>query len=380
MRYMKLCLILLLCLSLCGCSLLAQGSHVNVRPHAPEAFGNVGQTLSVANYGQLYEAVVQMVHAGTTQQLLAVEKYDKNQLSRDLIRLRDDLCRKDPVSAYALDRVEGTLGTVNGLAALSVQIQYLRDPSLLRQIVRVQDRAGAEKTIGQALAQCESGVLLYIKDFSGMDFTQIVEMYSTEHPELVMEQPQVMVSVYPETGESRLVELKFSYQISRDTLKTMQSQVTPVFRSAALYVSGDAAPEQKYAQLFSFLMERYDYTYATSTTPAYSLLRQGVGDSRAFAMIYGAMCRQAGLECYMVAGNHAGENCYWNIICIDGIYYHVDLLANQENGAFSVCDDTMMQQNGYLWDMPHHRICGVLPYRDGIVGMQENIFLENLKN
>ena len=44
-------------------------------------------------------------------------------------------------------------------------------------------------------------------------------------------------------------------------------------------------------------MERYDYRIETSITPAYSLLRHGVGDSRAFAVVYAAMCQQAGLEC-----------------------------------------------------------------------------------
>ena len=70
----------------------------------------------------------------------------------------------------------------------------------------------------------------------------------------------------------------------------------PVFESAVLYVSGDGAEKQKFSQLYAFLMERFDYKVETSITPAYSLLRHGVGDSRAFATVYAAMCRLAGLE------------------------------------------------------------------------------------
>ena len=95
-------------------------------------------------------------------------------------------------------------------------------------------------------------------------------------------------------------------------------------------------------------MERFDYPIETSITPAYSLLRHGVGDSRAFAMVYAAMCRSAGLECSIITGTHDGEPWTWNMVQDNGRYYHVDLLRSSGEGAFREFTDGEM--SGYVWD------------------------------
>ena len=94
-------------------------------------------------------------------------------------------------------------------------------------------------------------------------------------------------------------------------------------------------------------MERTDYQLETSITPAYSLLRHGVGDSKAFAMIYSAMCREAGLECRVVTGSRDGEPWVWNLICTDGVYYHVDLLRSLSAGRLQRMTEEDMR--GYVW-------------------------------
>lgn len=135
-----------------------------------------------------------------------------------------------------------------------------------------------------------------IKNYADTDFAQYVQDYAAENPVEVMEVPQVTVGVFPESGNDRVVSLQFVYQSSRETLRTMQSYVQSVFSSASLYVNGEGTENLKFAQLFSFLMERNIYKVETSLTPAYSLLRHGVGDSRAFATCL----------CFHVSQNGAG--------------------------------------------------------------------------
>lgn len=358
MKLWKSVLAIALCLCLCGCERLTSGSHIHVADHPLTPTTGSGQNVSVANYGQLYDALVQMVANGTTQQIISVERYDKARLETDLQRVSEEVPAKDPIAAYAVTEIRCTIGTASGTDALSVEITYLHDRTQIRQIISVADNAKAQEAIAQSLNACDTGVVLYIEDYDPADFTQMVEDYALDYPEYVMEQPEVTVSIYPESGKSRVVELKFGYHTSREALKNMQNQVSPVFRSAALYVSGDAAAEEKYSQLYSFLTERYDYTIETSITPAYSLLRHGVGDCRAFAAVYAAMCRQAELECWVVSGSRAGENWYWNIVNMDGIYYHVDLLSSDDGGVFLVHDDGQMRETGYLWDFDAYPICG----------------------
>ena len=254
-----------------------------------------------------------------------------------------------------MDTITWEIGTSAGEPVLGLQITYLHDRAEIRNIKTAADCMAAEKAVRKALVDCQPGIVLQILDYVATDFTQIVEDYALIHPETVMELPQVTENVYPESGKTRVVELKFTYQTSRDSLKTMQSQVAPVFSSAVLYVSGDGSVSEKYGQLYSFLMERYKYTYETSITPSYSLLRHGVGDSRAFAMVYSAMCCMAGMECMIVSGTRDGVSHYWNIICCDGVYYHVDLLRCSEEGGFLARTDEEM--SGYVWDYSAYPAC-----------------------
>lgn len=364
MKFAQCFMALVLCLCLCGCDFMNNGSHVYVQYHEPESTAGNTQNVSAETYQQLYDALARMIEKGTDQQIISVERYDKQCLEADLDKVSQDLLSSHPIAAYAVQEIRCTVGTVSGGDALSVQITYLHDEAQIRQILRVEDAAGAGDMIAQSLNACDPGVVLYIQNYAPTDFTQIVENYAMEHPEYVMEQPQVAVSIYPETGDSRVVEIKFAYHTSRESLKNMQNQVSPVFRSAVLYVSGDAAEKEKYSQLYSFLMERYDYTIETSITPTYSLLRHGAGDCRAFATVYAAMCRQAGLDCQVVSGNRSGENWYWNIVCMDGVYFHVDLLSETDGSVFLPHGDAEMRENGYLWDFDAYPACPQDPKQD----------------
>ena len=100
-------------------------------------------------------------------------------------------------------------------------------------------------------------------------------------------------------------------------------------------------------------MGRNDYTVATSITPAYSLLRHGVGDSRAFSVVYAAMCQDAGLECQVVSGTRQGEAHFWNMLCIDGVWWHIDLLGSPT--ALQTMSDGEMA--GYVWDYSAYPTC-----------------------
>lgn len=356
MKQAAIAILTAVCLLLGGCSGFMSGEHVWVAPHrVPESPGS-SQNVSAKTYGQLYVALEQLVEAGTEQITISVNGYDHDSLEPDLKRAISQIMASHPIAAYAVEKISYDLGTSGGEAALGIQIAYIHDKSEIRQIKKVHDNAEAAEAIAAALISCDTGIVLQIEKYEQADFVQIVENYSMDNPQYVMELPQVTVNIYPDMGKTRVVELKFSYQTSREALKKMQTQVQPVFSSAVLYVSGDAPDLEKYAHLYSFLMVRYDYTFQSSITPTYSLLRHGVGDCKAFASVYAAMCQQAGLDCRVVSGTRAGEPWYWNIIRDGDAYYHVDLIRSYQEGEFRKLQDGDM--SGYVWDFSEYPACG----------------------
>ena len=345
-RILALCLVSALLLS--GCSSWLDGSYHNKTPHQAQGSQITPGAVSVADFDGLCNALITLVKSGIESNVIYVSRYEQAVIERDMQRAVEQVCRTDPIAAYAVDTINWEMGSSGAQSAVAVSIKYIHNRTEIMKIRTVKDLNDARVVIGAELADFSTGVVLYVKNYESVDFAQLVEDHAAEHPQTIMETPNVTVNVYPDSGDSRVVELKFAYQTSRDALRNMQNQVNPVFRSAALYVSGDAGALEKFSQLYSFLMERYDYDIQTSITPSYSLLRHGVGDARAFSIVYGAMCRSAGLDCRTISGTRRGESWYWNLICVDGVYYHVDLLASNASGGLRLRVDREMQ--GYVWD------------------------------
>lgn len=350
-------LLIAMCLFLTGCGLY-EGTYLSVKPHQEHAENAQNETISAANYQQLRSAVEDMVRQGLQSGVIHVSDFDQTVVERHMMAAAFHVQNTYPIGAYAVEEIQYEVGTNSGRPAIAVNISYLHSRMEIQKIRTVTTMEKAQKVIGDALDNCDAGVVLFVEEYQEMDMVQIVEDYAEAHPNTVMETPQVATGIYG-AGGSRVVELTFTYQNSRESLRNMQEQVETVFASAALYVSGEGSDHQKMNQLYGFLMERFDYTLETSITPAYSLLRHGVGDSRAFAEVYAAMCQQAGIECLIVKGTRMGEPRTWNMVREGDHYYHVDILAGNASGGLKKALDSEM--SGYVWDYSAYPAC-TAPY------------------
>lgn len=336
------------CLLLTGCDLWMDGSYHSVEPHHQDYSGPSLESAEVVSYEQLRSVLVDLVAEGSQESVIYMIGFDQNQMSSIMDMAIRYVTQSNPVGAYAVEKIEYEIGTNTGRTAIAVKISYVHNRAEILRIKRAENMAEAAEVISQVLDDCETGVVLLIDAYEQTDFAQQIQDYVDQNPATCMEMPQVSAAVYPESGAQRVVELSFTYQTSREALRTMQSYVEPVFRAAYLNVSGEEDESTKFSRMYTFLMERADYTVETSITPSYSLLRHSVGDSKAFATVYAAMCRQAGLECLVVTGTREGEPWVWNMVCVDGVYSHVDLLDSQNTGRLHLRFQNEM--NGYVWD------------------------------
>lgn len=347
--------LLAVCLLLSGCSLF-DGSNYSVTPHQDQTGQTKEEVVSARNYSQLRTALMELVHNGVESSIINVPDYDAGQLERDLENAVAYVRKTDAIGAYAVGNISYEVGTNGFVAAVAVKIQYIHGSTELRQIQTVKNMDAVWEKIGTALGRCDAGIVILVEQYTQMDLIQMVADYAEENPDTVMEIPAVTLEVFPETGSRRVVDIKFTYQNSRNDLRQMQGQVSPIFSASTLYVRGSGSEYQKLSQLYAFLMERFgEYQIKTSITPSYSLLHHGVGDSRAFAMVYARMCELADMECRIVTGTRQGEPWSWNLVMDNGYYYHVDLLRCNETEYFRLQTDDQMAD--YVWDYSAYPAC-----------------------
>ncbi len=347
----QIALLLALCLLLSSCGWM-DGSYSSVTPHKVKEQLPEQEIPVVRNLAQLKSVLGGLVGRGAESGSFSVEDFDAEVMDERMASAISYVMEKHPVGAYALEKVDYELGTAGGVSAVAVTLTYNRSVEEIRAIRPAENMQQAQELLAQALTNFDSSLILRVSDYHQLDFAQLVNDFGRENPNVLVEIPQVTVSVYPQEGTERVVDLRFAYQTGRDTLHTMRDYVEPVFASAALYVSSEETDSDKFARLYTFLKERSDYQIKTSIVPSYSLLRHGVGDSKAFAMVYAAMCRRAELDCRMVNGTRNGEAWFWNMVCVDGAYYHVDVLGF---GGFAQLTDAQM--GGYVWDYSAYPEC-----------------------
>ena len=345
---------LILCLLLSGCSTWLDGSYHSIIPHE-EAQNNAGNdSVPVSSYAALYRTMTGMVHNGTTSGVISVKNYNQLVVARDMRNVVEQVRKNDPIAAYAVEKVDFELGTNAGQPAIAVRISYYHDRAELQKIQHLENMAAVQAAIGKALDGCDSGIVLYVESYQDLDCIQWVEDYSSFRVEQVMEMPQVAVNIYPETGKSRLLELKFTYQNSRESLRSMQEQVNGVIAAVVENARKQETELGKYRTVFAAMPKKLT-SQDTSITPAYSLLVHGVGDSKALASVYSAVCAQLELNCITVTGTYQGQPRSWNILQIDGAYFHVDLLRSLEEGRLRTMIDGQMA--GYVWDYSTYPVC-----------------------
>ena len=349
------------CLLLSGCGSWMEGSYVSVTPYL-SSNNSDGQDIQwVGNKEQLSEAIRYMVDQCVSEDVFFVRDYLENDLKTDMIMVRYDIMSKDPMGAYAVQDIQFETGINGGRFTLAVKIDFSRQRSEILRMKTMQGYKDVESAVAAALGNMDTELVFYLEDYQETDFAQIVQDYAQENPDKVIEVPRVSVSLYPETGENRVVELSFAYQTSREALRNMQNQVKQIFESAKLYVSGAESNYEKLSRLYVFLTGGVDtdrtaqQVGGSSITPSYSLLRYGVGDSKAFATVYAAMCRQAGVECHVVSGTRNGDAWFWNIVYNGESYTHVDILRSVQAGYLRQRSDAEM--GGYVWDYSEYPVC-----------------------
>lgn len=351
MRCMKRrlsCFVILICIF---CLLNGCGSgrpYVSITPHAEQPNQPLTDSVEASSFSQLKEALCDVVATGAQECVIYLKDMDEQMAVFYMDVAIRQIISTDPMGVYAVNEINYEMGTNAGRSAVAVNIAYKHGRGEILRIKTAPDMEQASQIVAIALENRSELVAVMVQKYEQMDMLSFVSKYAADHPDVVMEVPEIAVSTFPAAGDERVLEVTFHYQTGREEQQKMAEEIGPVFTSAELYVTGNASGFRKSEQLYSFLMERFDYQIATSTTPTYSLLRDGIGDSRAFACVYAQMCRTAGINCWAIKGKYMGSERWWNGFLMDDSYYYVDLLQCKEAGSYGILTDRQM--SGYSWD------------------------------
>ena len=342
-------------LLLTGCS-FAPDEYYSATAHESEQV-QMPDAVEVTDKEGLHEAILRFVKAGKPTGTIRTVDYDGN-VEEDLVQAVYDVSRVEPVGAYAVDYLNHTCAKIVNYYEIKLSITYRRTG---QEIAAIQQAYTSEQLKGQverALKTYDDRLALQVTEDQEYDIEALVDRYCMDNPAVMIERPELAVSVYPESGTERIVEVEFFYDHPPEELSRRMKAVEESVSAAAEYIRYRNTDRDKTLLLYTYLTQRFTYVSGEGTASVYAALCEGVADPEGLAQGFTMICRRAGVECYTVSGLRDGEAYYWNIVADDGDYRHVDLAqCILKSSGLRLFTDWEMGR--YYWDTRDYPACVV---------------------
>jgi len=379
----------LLVLVVAGCASILEDDRISETPHSGVQHDRQPEEhVEVSNYDELKAEMLNCViqHEGTAR--MRAYSYDGD-IALDIRRARFEIMNIDPIGAYAVFEIGGESTRIVSYYEINVSIEYKRTKQQIDSIVNVSTLRYLRTELLKAISECsDEAVIRTSLNITEEEIIGFIRETYYENPRKAVMLPITVVDVYPVSGNDRVFELRFGY-IERAGILRHRSE------NLALHVrrNVEIAVGENDAEILISLAENlmaaclYDEGVARALSvhgsqnfaaTAYGALANGSAVGEGFAMAFKALCDELGFDCEVVLGYYDGMIHAWNIITLDGEYYHIDVSMCSVYGieaAFLKTDEDFIER--YTWDMENTKRCnGTLTYED-IVEMGEDDEIED---
>ena len=358
--------LLLLCLLMAGCGSLFEKEYVSVTDYLPPAQAESGtdERVTVRNMTELKKAIISMVYEGSSDGSIAFDpNYDGNP-PEDMesacwqVRTQDALC------AYCVRSMSYELEKIVNYYESMISIDYTSYAAKVSDIFRLSYSVGLQDILSSAMEENRPRVTLLIDNSSTTteNVRSIVQELYRNNPTICVREPQLTVYMYSGAGRQRLYEINFRYGMAEDELIRCKAQLKNLDVVSNLKAE---ALDDPYRALAACRYLTENCTLAeTASGSCFDALILGESSSEGLALAYVEMCHQLDIDCRIVYGQYGGASHCWNIVKLDGSWYHVDV-SRCYDGCFEdgfLLNDEQMW-NDYRWNISSYPSCtGELDY------------------
>ncbi len=177
----------------------------------------------------------------------------------------------------------------------------------------------------------KSSSFVPVSEISVSELVDVMEAVYSDHPELFYLSTKYG---YIYTSDKTVAQITLSFNSLADNIAASKNS----FNSAALLIINEAQDfssdyeKEKYVHDAIAELTTYDENASLSQS-AYSALVSGTSVCAGYSRAFQYIMTQLGIPTYFVSGTATGNHA-WNIVCLDGEYYNVDLTwDDQESGV-----------------------------------------------
>lgn len=362
---------------LSGCASILNGQTLSITAHDPVSTVT-DSIITASTFDELKIDALEFIQNHYETALIRVDSYDGDitKIQQDIALLCTNIVDDEPLGAFAVKKMTGTVKKLGSYYEIEFHIIYKNvTKEQIDSIIPVSTLRYFKSELQDTLVDYAPSTTILIKNIplTSDEALEYVKQIYYENPMDIVMLPVTTAVFYPDHGTDRIIEFTFGYRYAQSILKVMEKSLKTSVQHIAESVSGnnDGAILLSLCQR---LMEIVAYDSSTASggeyntqnisATAYGALVTGSAVGEGYAMAYKALCDELGIECYVVVGTHDGSPHAWNIVALDGHYYHIDVSMCDLNGMSAAFfkNDSEMQKN-YIWDVSKYKVCdGPLTY------------------
>lgn len=137
-----------------------------------------------------------------------------------------------------------------------------------------------------------------------------------------------------EGGSVGELNVYLNYKLTKEQMKNMKKMVEEKSKEIVLkIINNNMTDEQKVKTIHDYIVNnsKYDYenfknnTISPESYSDYGILINGIGVCEGYAKAFLRMCKLLDIKCIMITGDVANGPHAWNLVQLNGVYWHVDV-------------------------------------------------------
>lgn len=337
---------------LSGCASLLNREYSYSAPHVEYPVTESATVLQAENYQGLVNAILYFVTEHEESGLIHLSNYPGS-VGTALIAACREVCAEDPLGAYAVEGITHTYEYVVSYYEVSISISYAHTAEEVAAIVPAAGSTAIRQTISSHMAAFADKCVFRVNYFTG-DASSLLQLSGQtllDTPLAALARPELSVTLYPDSGTSRIVEVAMTWPRPAAELAEESSALEQ--RALALLEDPDASAEVWTPEDLLTTLRRASRWDPEGGETAYSVLVEGRGNDRGMALALRLLCQLADLDATVVQGSLNGSSHFWLIVPTDEGFRHLD--PTDRDAACST--DSRFSEAGYIWDESRYPAC-----------------------
>jgi len=368
-----------------GCAAFLEDDMLVESLHEPSQYDRQPEEqIEVSNYSDLKAAILDFVMEHETGGRIIVSNYEGEDVQVDVDRAGYEIKTYHPVGIFAVSEIIGQATRIVAYFEIDIIIEYKRTKQQMNSVIGVEtERELRTELLGIMSDYRDEAVFRTSLQISEEEIIRLISETYYQNPRMIIMLPIVAVGIFPETGADRIFELSFGlFEPAR--ISHSRTEILSLYVESNLELAIGGSDAEMMLSLVNNLIAFSNFDESTANlvsehgsqnwaTTASGALVNASAIGEGYAMAFKALCDGLDLDCRVVLGFFDGKYHAWNMVLLDGEFYHIDVAMSDINGienCFLMTDAEFMEM--YEWDFESTpRAHGILTYED-IVGVRDH--------